>query len=387
MKERYDSSLLQSQTIDWLRFPLAVAVVFIHSFGINEYALPSLNISSLTGMDIYNLIRICFSHVLTQVAVPIFYLISGFLFFLGLKELKIRVEYLNKVKSRFRTLVIPYILWNVISILSIVGLKIGAFLFKGKPLSNIVDYFQENGWLHLFWNCNVWGEEHINWLGVSMPWTGPSNFPLWFLRDLIVVVLLTPLIYWLIKHLHHYFIWILAFCYISGIWFNLSGFGITSIFFFSAGAYFSISGKNLVEEFRRVRLSSFALGVLLFGVMLWYDGLNTTKGNFIYPLWIIADICVTFNLAVYIVKSCRLKIPPLLSNSSFFIYAIHTLLILRVSMTLCSKILHWNNPLILTIRYFMVPILTVCICLMLYWLMQKYSPKILSLLTGNRSSK
>lgn len=30
MKERYDSSLLQSQTIDWLRFPIAVA--FINSF-------------------------------------------------------------------------------------------------------------------------------------------------------------------------------------------------------------------------------------------------------------------------------------------------------------------------------------------------------------------
>lgn len=90
MKERYDSRLLQSQTIDWLRFPLAVAVVFIHSFGIKEYTLPSLNISSLTGMDVYNLIRICFSNVLTHVAVPTFYLISGFLFFLGLKEFKIR---------------------------------------------------------------------------------------------------------------------------------------------------------------------------------------------------------------------------------------------------------------------------------------------------------
>lgn len=386
MKERYDSSLLQSQTIDLLRFPLAVAVVFIHSFGIpSDYSLPSLNISSLTGMDVYNLIRICFSHVLTHVAVPTFYLISGFLFFLGLKEFKIRGGYLKKVKSRFHTLVIPYILWNVISILLIVGLKIGAFLFKGKPLSNIIDYFQENGWLRLFWNCNVWGEDHTNWLGISMPWTGPSDLPLWFLRDLIVVVLLTPIIYWLIKHLHHYFIWILAFCYISGIWIDLSGFGITSIFFFSTGAYLSISGKNLVEEFRRVRLSSFILGVLLLVVMIWYDGRNTVVGNFIYPFWIIVGICAIFNLAVDIVKSQRLKIHPLLSKCSFFIYAIHTLYVLSVGMVLCTKILYWNNPLILTIRYLLVPILTVCICLILYWLMQKYTPRLLGILTGNRT--
>ena len=33
MEKESDYVLLQSQTIDWLRFPLAVAVVFIHSFG------------------------------------------------------------------------------------------------------------------------------------------------------------------------------------------------------------------------------------------------------------------------------------------------------------------------------------------------------------------
>ena len=119
---------LQSQTINWLRFPLAVAVVFIHSFGIpSEYALPSLNISSFSGMDFFNLIRICFSHVITHVAVPIFYLISGYLFFFRLKDFDFRRGYLEKIKSRLHTLVIPYILWNLISILSIVALKVGFF--------------------------------------------------------------------------------------------------------------------------------------------------------------------------------------------------------------------------------------------------------------------
>ena len=53
---------LQSQTINWLRFPLAVAVVFVHSFGISsEYTLPSLNISFFSGMDFFNLTRVFFS--------------------------------------------------------------------------------------------------------------------------------------------------------------------------------------------------------------------------------------------------------------------------------------------------------------------------------------
>ena len=64
MEKESDYVLLQSQTIDWLRFPLAVAVVFIHSFGYPlTYTLPALNIHSFSGMDVYNVIRICFSQV------------------------------------------------------------------------------------------------------------------------------------------------------------------------------------------------------------------------------------------------------------------------------------------------------------------------------------
>lgn len=385
MKERYDSSLLQSQTIDWLRFPLAVAVVFIHSFGLpSDYSLPSLNISSFTGMDVYNLIRICFSHVLTHVAVPTFYLISGFLFFLGLKEFKIRGGYLRKVKSRFRTLVIPYILWNVISILLIVGLKIGAFIFKGKPLSYILDYFQENGWHHLFWDCNVWGGNSVNWLGLATRYTGPSDFPLWFLRDLIVVIVFTPIIYRFIKYLRHYFVLILSFLYISGIWPEIPGLSITAIFFFSMGAYYSISGMNLVDKFKKVRISSYIVGALFLCLTIWYDGKNTVVGNYIYPFWVIAGVCAVFNIAVDVVKSKKMPICSSLANSSFFIFAIHSLLILEISSAVSVRILPWDSPFILTIRYFVTPLLTIGICLLLYFLLRKYLPKALSVITGNR---
>lgn len=376
---------LQSQTINWLRFPLAVAVVFIHSFGIpSEYALPSLNISSFSGMDFFNLIRICFSHVITHVAVPIFYLISGYLFFFRLKDFDFRRGYLEKIKSRLHTLVIPYILWNLISILSIVALQVGTFFLKGEPLSNIFNYFQKNGWFHLFWDCNIWGEDQLNWIGLATPGTGPSDLPLWFLRDLIVVVLITPILYWLIKHWRHYFIWILGFCYISGIWPNIPGLRITAVFFFCIGAYFSISRKNLVEEFKRAKLSSYILGMLFMIATVWYDGKSTTIGNFIYPFWIITGVCIIFNLAVSFVKSGRLKVCFLLSKSSFFIFATHTILVLPFCTVVCTKVLSWNNPLVLTIRYFIVPFLAVGICLLLFYLMEKYTPKLLGVLTGNR---
>ena len=75
---------------------------------------------------------------------------------------------------------------------------------------------------------------------------------------------------------------------------------------------------------------------------------------------------------------------PILSKSSFFIFAIYTLLVLQVSTINFSKILHWDNPLILTIRYFTIPIFFVCIYVLIYSVMRKYIPMLLGLLIGNR---
>jgi hypothetical protein len=47
--------LLQSETIAWLRFPLVICVVFIHSFGLPDTVnMQEINYFALSGMDIYN---------------------------------------------------------------------------------------------------------------------------------------------------------------------------------------------------------------------------------------------------------------------------------------------------------------------------------------------
>ena len=57
-------------------------------------------------------------------------------------------------------------------------MKFGAFLFKGKPLSNMIDYFREKQGLRMFWDCNVWDFHFTNVLGQPTPpqrtYIGPS---------------------------------------------------------------------------------------------------------------------------------------------------------------------------------------------------------------------
>ena len=80
-----DNEALQSQAIDLLRFPLAIAVIFIH---MNPAVTPILTAEFplLSGHGILNIIQIALSRVLSSVAVPCFFLISGFLFFNNFRE-------------------------------------------------------------------------------------------------------------------------------------------------------------------------------------------------------------------------------------------------------------------------------------------------------------
>ena len=379
-----ESEKLQSQVIDWLRFPLAVAVVFIHSFGNpSEVDVSLINWSELSSMDLYNLVRICFSHVLTHIAVPTFFLVSGFLFFYKLKEFN-RTVYVQKMKKRFHSLFIPYILWNVVAILITVGLKIGAYFIKGKPLSNIIVYLEEKGWWRMFWDCNVWAEDRLNWLGYNCPMSGPINLPLWFLRDLIVITVLTPLVYWFVKRCRIYGVLFLGLAYVSGVWFPISGFTVTTFFFFSIGAYLSVWGKNVVEECKRFKIIAYLFAFVLLLVDVAFDGRNTFLGNWVYPFYVIFGVVSAINIAASLIERKKVKVVPILSNSSFFIYATHTLLILSGSSFIISKIFVGGDVMALMIKYFVTPLLAVGICLGVYVFMKRFFPTLLRVLMGNR---
>lgn len=70
-----------SESISWLRFPLVLMVVFIHSSGFGEFQTDSFNFSALSDINLYDFSRILVSQILCQVAVPLFFIISGYLFY------------------------------------------------------------------------------------------------------------------------------------------------------------------------------------------------------------------------------------------------------------------------------------------------------------------
>lgn len=97
-----------SDAINRLRMPLAFLVVCVHADFTKKfsYAGKQVNCAYDIGYHIVNFI----SHTLADIAVPLFYLISGMLCFYSIR----RYGYRSLLEKKSTTLLLPYIIWNLI---------------------------------------------------------------------------------------------------------------------------------------------------------------------------------------------------------------------------------------------------------------------------------
>lgn len=75
-----------SSIITSVRFPLAVMVVYVHSFGEGNVIISKIDWRSFSFENLYDVIRVLVSGTISGIAVPTFFLISGYLFFQGLEN-------------------------------------------------------------------------------------------------------------------------------------------------------------------------------------------------------------------------------------------------------------------------------------------------------------
>lgn len=371
------SSDLQFRVFDWLRFPLIVGVVFIHCFG-KPFDYNALNFTHLTGMDCYNLFRVSISQVLTHVCVPIFYLISGYLFFIGLEKWNWET-YVTKLKKRCRSLLIPFLIWNTICIMIAV---LGVFRHEG--FVGVQSFFADNGYLHLFWDCNHWNLDRTNWLGGANVASSPYLTPLWFLRDLMVVCVCTPLLHYFFRIVRGWSLLILAACYITGIFLPMPGFSIAAFFFFGSGGYFSMNKIDTTKITYKYRKIIYTVAALLWLVCTFFNGHNTIQGDIVYPFYVIIGSLATLNIATYIVSHDLLKIPQTFSKGSFFVYLLHNIMVISIVTRVARIVFGESSPVLMTVSYLVVPVVTTIICITVYYLLNKFIPKICAVLTGSR---
>ena len=351
---------VQSKAIEWLRFFCAVLVVFIHAFGPKVASYKN---------GVYDTIRILFSQGIGRVAVPIFFIISGFLFFVKLERWDSQI-WINKLKNRVHSLLIPYFIWNLIAILVSLYFFSSRWIVKGGAPPNLIIWYENIGGLKAFWNSE------------SGLW--PIDGPLWFIRNLIILVILSPIIHYYLKKTGILGLVILGILYIFRWWKEIPGLELSGFYFFSLGGFFSINQIDFSSFFKKYRLLSTSLAVpLLAGIVFTYG-----NNNVFFPelrgLFTIFGSASVIGIVSYLIGNKKIHERAFLSNSSFLIFAAHNVMLLLMVMLKMNKAFPSTSQIALTIKYFAAPSITIAILLGCYYLMNRWTPRLLAFLTGRR---
>jgi fucose 4-O-acetylase-like acetyltransferase len=331
----------------------------------HAYNLTNLMIEK--DKDVIYYIEYLFALEFSNIFIPMFFFISGYLFFYN-HDLTV-FTFKRKIKNRFKTLVIPYILWCGLWFLIVYVIQFIPLLsqFFEKPLHTMP----------------IWRQA---WLA----FVDPINYTFWFIRELIFYIWLTPLIYLGFKYLKFYFLIILgalifleqpSLFYVNNIYL----FQYLGLFSFSFGAYASISKFNIVSNFKS---STYLFLAVIWGVFIFLN--FYVRGTYEENYWI-AILCKRITMFIgfftvwcwydFINKKYELQNKHLYGYR-FFIYAAH-----GVALTYFTKMYVkyiGENDIILLILFFISPILITLLCVSFAKLLQKTTPKVYSLLTGSR---
>ena len=319
------------------------------------------------------------------IAVPLFFAISGFLFFQKLDTWSWSV-WKQKIRSRVRTLLIPFLIFNAICALSLlcISLKTG----QGWSLAGAYEgRFPIIGWL---WNGVSYCQGWKNWLGMDMQLYYPLDVPLWFVRDLMVMVAISPIIYWLIRKGGVLYLGIVGIAYCLGIFCCAPGFSTNALFFFSLGAFAAIKGIDPIEWSRKN-----IKWILPVFICLWITASMIVQLGDAQPfenLMFIFGIPVCFWAGAKIIerKSGTSKCDyGFLTGACFFVYCIHMVNfgnwnLLSWSNQIGTHIFNLNLPIVATIAYIAEIALIMAVGILVYWLLKRFLPRLASIITGGR---
>ena len=353
-----ESDARQSTLFKAMRFPLIVMVLYVHSSGVSIHHTLTWD---LEGWNIFHAFSSLISQDLCSIATCWFFFFSGYLFYWNLKDGEFGKDWIfQKWKKRIHSILIPYLLWNTLMVLCV---------FLKNKLYNLISL-----------GSNPVELESIEQGPLFWYITGPVDFPLWFLLDLIILTIIAPALYPIFKKCGYLALVPFAVLYLSPWGPSIPS--VRGIFYFSIGACLGIHKESILEISKKSRIWTSIAALLLLFLTLIHSGQPS------YWLWL--RLFIPFGMIVFMNFCDRLienkKIAEWLcamSSTVFFVYAIHEIYILGWIKGLFLRI--FGESLTATwISYLFVPVATLFLCLSLYAFFKRMSPKLLAFTCGGR---
>lgn len=271
---------------DWLAYGLAVLVFTLHLSSVYQY-------TQITGDESFLYPYKVFKMCISRVAVPFFFILSSSIFF---RDFKNGGGYIKKMQSRFRSLVIPYLSWNTIYLI----FSIIATLFLSK-------YFIEREPMQIsFSEC------------LKAIFLFKQNGHFWFIFDLIVFFVLSPIFYMLLKNRALGVVSILAIviplvCIIPDTSVP------SSVFYLMIGAYLGIHHFQWITSTSKKKTIIGIAGIIICVILLFFINDHVILR---FPVLATYSICLLFAIDIFKDKIMCRKIPVFVKHS-FWVYALH----------------------------------------------------------------
>lgn len=322
---------------------LSFLIVFHHGFTRNVEFRNSFSLST------YGVVTVVerFMYNLSECAVPLFFLLSSYLFyrtFDGTKEC-----YIYKMQRRLHSLLIPYLIFNTIG-------YVKTIVFSGR-CGGAIDCL-----------LSIWNSD---------------TMPLWFIRELMFFSLLSPIIYRIKNRIGLSIV-------VSFIMIVLSILGIVGYrcFLYWMPIYLlgaSINRKRITNVYAFLENHKYCLSLItLYCLWAWFLPNGVEKYKLVYRLefylfrlmapWVFCGIIFIIIKRQVTVRKWMLY--------SFFVYCIHAPIISIVKLLL-GRILHlYGNVELLS--YLCEILLTYALCVLLAIVLERYFYPLWKILNGNR---
>lgn len=308
-------------------------------------------------------------------AVPLFFFISGYLFSIHYG----RRSYVEHLRRKMRTLVVPYVLWIALCIAIVAACQaivpgFRLLLHKAVADCDVTDF------LWMFWDVS-------RATGIEADQHGPLVGQFWFLQCLMVLTLLAPLQHRLVRHLPIVTLVVLFIVYAWGLLPHLPGIHAGAFFYYFLGAAVATHRPDFTLCLRK--RGWMALPVFL----ILYIGKRHLFPQLPDALWAVETLLMAIGelwLADRII--CRRypsthQLPAVvtwLAASSFFIFASHRFYSAVLTNLARSGKLPLAHSSTALLSYLLGSIVVVAVCVALYALMRRYLPRTTNLLTGGR---
>lgn len=340
-----------SKRITSLRFLLAILVVFIHNnFTVEQIQKTIANGGSQIVFSQSNWgawIQRFISGGIACAAVPLFFLFAAYL------QVKKNDPYVVMLKKKTRSLLVPYLLWISVGFLywglgKAIILKIAPSALNHPEKTVFTMTLRE-------WTASIIGFVDVN--GLNEDGNPAFSIQFWFVRDLMILTLLSPLFVRLVKKIPAGF-FVLTLLFLFDGYLKYDAHAPTALFYYIAGLYWGIYDIPLIEKIDRIHWGEIMLLFLL-----------SFFAHYAFPSRFVTASCMTLLSCTVLLKCSKsiaenetlFSVASYFSGFSFFLFAVHMPILNTLLQKVWLHFLPMKNGFFCLAEYFGVNLLTVAL--------------------------